>query len=79
MYILQSSSTHLVSAADSEMNNVGMPNCWIIAINSFFLCSKYGGLDQIFLNMQYPSSYFTMFCLCSLLSSASAVIVLPLV
>ena len=45
MYMLRSSSTHLVSAADSDMNNVGIPSCQIIAINSFFLCSKYGGLE----------------------------------
>ena len=56
MYMLQSSFVHLVSAADSDINSVGIPNCQIIAINSFFLCSKYGGLERIFLNILYPSS-----------------------
>ena len=56
MYMLRSSSVHLVSAADSDINSVEIPTCQIIAINFFFLCSKYGGLERIFLNILYPSS-----------------------
>ena len=41
------SSNHLQSFADNDMNSVGIPSWRIMAIRSFLLCSKYGGLDQI--------------------------------
>ena len=67
-----------MSAADNDINKVGIPNCRIIAIKSFLFCSKYGGLERIFLNILYPSLYFTISCFVSLLSNIFGVIVLPL-
>ena len=51
LYILCKSSNHFVSAADNDINSVGIPSWHIMAIRSFLLCSKYGGLDQIFLKI----------------------------
>ena len=51
LYILCKSSNHFVSAADNDINSMGIPSWHIMAIRSFLLCSKYGGLDQIFLKI----------------------------
>ena len=53
MSIDMSKSDHFVSAADSDMNRVGMPSCQTMAITStsFFLASQYARLLHIVLKM----------------------------